>query len=398
MHIAIAEPQATGHRMRYVGNLAYAADQRGHQVTVVTTTESVKSPAFRQFVDTKLHSNTFVPLVADVFNRSTGLALAQFNARRWFSEAISELATHRQVDVVLVPYFNYIDKAVALLGSPFGNVPWSGIVMRESFHHVRLGLRPDDNASTFFKEKLFGRLLANSKLVTMITIDETLQEYGKSRFKYASRLSYAPDPSDVMPTIDRVLACAQLNLRPEDFHLLCYGHIDGRKGIVELLRAAIDQVPSNLKLLIAGKCQPAMLQEIQQFSQTHTHPQVVLLNQFVDSSMEQKLFSAADAVWVGYKDHFGSSGLLGQAAAASKPVIACEVGLIGYLTKRHQLGVAVDVGNPGAVRQAIQNLMFDVELRSRCAQAGHAFSSQRTVTHFANAILDRLEIKTKSAH
>ena len=395
----MAEPRATGHRMRYVGNLSRQARQRGHQVTIVTTPQALSSTAFQQFVDVDLQKSAFI--AQDETSKRSVIASLGFQQHKiylWFKSTMAELLAKQHIDVVLIPYFNYIDKAVALLGSPFGNIPWSGIVMRESFHHVRLGLKPNDDATAFLKEQLFNRLLANPKLLTMVTIDETLKEYGKTKFKRFDRLSYAPDPSDVSPTVDRTSACQQLNLRSEDFHLLCYGHIDDRKGIAELLNAVSEKIPSHFTLVIAGRYQPATRQIIESFSQKYPHSRLLLLNQFIDSGLEQQLFSAADAVWVGYKNHFGSSGLLGQAAAAGKPVIACDQGLIGYLTDRHQLGITVNIANPESVRSAITTLSSDAELRARCARAGQAFSNQRTVAHFSNAILDELESKTRTAH
>ncbi len=399
MNLAIVEPRATGHRMRYVGNLARQAQQRGHQVTIITTPDAQKATAFQQFVDPVLQEKTFA--ARDESSKRSLMASAgfpQYSMYLWFKSMVAEMLRKQPVDLVLVPYLNYIDKAVALLGSPFGSIPWSGIVMRESFHHPRLGLKPDDDSTAFLKEKLFNRLLASSKLLTLVTIDETLEEYGKTRFKRCDRLCYAPDPSDVTPVIDRAAACRELGLQDDGFHLLCYGHIDDRKGITELLSAVSAHCIPNLTLIIAGKCQPATLQVIEKSSADHPSSRVLLLNQFIDSAIEQQLFSAADAVWVGYKNHFGSSGLLGQAAAAGKPVIACEAGLIGYLTNRHHLGMAVNIANPESVRNAITTLMCDAEFRAQCARAGLVFSSERTVAHFSNMILDQLERRARIAH
>jgi hypothetical protein len=68
-----------------------------------------------------------------------------------------------------------------------------------------------------------------------------------------------------------------------------------------------------------------------------------IIDRFISAAEEPALFSAADIVWLGYQGHYSSSGVLCQAAATKRPVLATNEGLIGWQTSRHGLGRTVDV-------------------------------------------------------
>ena len=379
--------------MRYVGFVARQAKAAGHDVTALTTPEARRSAAFHQFLGPEFASKVFEWPSRNTLELPFPLpGTAQLRAFLWFRSAVSNLSRTQPIDAVFVPYLNYIDKAIALLGSPFGQLPWSGIVMRESFHHAPLGLRPKAEPFAAIREKLFWNLLSKSKPLPILTIDETLAEYIQPKSKDQGRLAYVPDPSDVLPAIDRSRACIELGLDPSRFYLLCYGHIDQRKGILELLQALRHAGEFHkLAVIIAGKCEQQTKNAITAHQASPGAPSILTIDRFIEPVMEQRLFSAADAVWVGYKEHFGSSGIVGQATAAGKPVIACKAGLIGFLTARHKFGICVDIQNSTAILHAISHLMTDRQSREEYGRAGHAFSCFRTPEVFSSRILELLE-------
>jgi glycosyltransferase involved in cell wall biosynthesis len=389
MNIVFLEPRATGHRMRYLGHLIREAASRGHRVTIGTTEEAHSAQAFEQFVGAHSTSEIALSPGADLNRRS----FSQFQIYNWFRSMLARIKSRQSVDLVFVPYLNYIDKLIAIKGSPFGSVPWSGIVMKESFHHHRLGLRPDAERFSSVREKLFLRVLSNKHLRSVITIDEILPEYVNRLSKHSGSLVYVPDPALVNVPLDRNVACERLGLSPERFYLLCYGHIDGRKGIIELLDALRDRAEfSGVSIIIAGRREAAVDEAIRSRIQSSGHgPEVVDLKRFIHPDEEQLLFSVAGAAWVGYKGHFGSSGILGQAAGAGVPVIACESGLIGFTTQRHDLGLCVDIANREAIRAALSRLKDDRKLSETCAAAGAVFSSVRTPAFFSSQILTIVE-------
>jgi glycosyltransferase involved in cell wall biosynthesis len=389
MNILFLEPRATGHRMRYLGNLVREALSRGYRVSLGTTAEAQDSQAFQQFVDPDERVNVFLSKASSRRNR---WSLPQSDLYEWFRSTFAVVQARQQVDLVFVPYLNYIDKLVAIKGSPFGAVPWSGIVMKESFHHFKLGLRPDKERFSFIREQLFRRLLQEKYVQSVITIDETLPEYLKHS-RCSEKLVYVPDPADANSPIERHLACQRLDLPEDRFYVLCYGHIDDRKGVLDLLDAVQGRPEfDDVTVVIAGRREPqidgAIRARVERWS---GGPKIVELNRFIDSEEEQCLFSIAGAVWVGYKGHFGSSGILGQAAGAGKPVIACEVGLIGFTTRRHGLGLCININDHTGVRAALSRLKNDAEFLASCVDACAAFSSARTTALFRAKAIASLE-------
>jgi glycosyltransferase involved in cell wall biosynthesis len=79
----------------------------------------------------------------------------------------------------------------------------------------------------------------------------------------------------------------------------------------------------------------------------------VILDQFVSNEMERDLFSACDVVWLGYKGHYGMSGVLVQAYRFDKPVVATSDGLIGWFCRGGQLGPCLDDLSAASITQAL---------------------------------------------
>jgi glycosyltransferase involved in cell wall biosynthesis len=258
-------------------------------------------------------------------------------------------------------------------------------------------MRPHKERLAKVREKLFLRLVAGRRALSVVTLDETLPEYFAQQSKCVRRLDFVPDPADLLPPVDRLVARRELGLNPTQKYILCYGHIDARKGICELLQAITgDTRFSNVDIIVAGQRESSFAHRLGELSVSGNCPKVVHIEKFVNLDDERKLFSASDLVWVGYKEHFGSSGVLAQAAAAGLPVIACNVGLIGFTTARYRLGICVDVNNSDAIRNAIIRLLTDDTFSNSCRLAAAEFSRVRTPEYFANEIFKLLEQRSRT--
>jgi glycosyltransferase involved in cell wall biosynthesis len=124
--------------------------------------------------------------------------------------------------------------------------------------------------------------------------------------------------------------------------------------------------PSRCHLLLAGKQAPEAMTILQS-------PPAMRLRQagrlheiahYLNEEEENLAFSAADAVWLGYIAHYQMSGVLVQAGMMGLPNIACEEGLIGWLTTRHQSGVVVPMSDSSIVARKIKDL-FETPGRAR---------------------------------
>jgi glycosyltransferase involved in cell wall biosynthesis len=117
------------------------------------------------------------------------------------------------------------------------------------------------------------------------------------------------------------------------------------------------------------------------------HPgQIVTRLEYVDAATEHQLFSACTAVWVGYRRHYGPSGVLIQAAAAKKPVVTGKEGLLGWQTQHYGLGHVCDPAEPESVAAALTQSLFGPYDPRRASE----LASRHTEDHFTSTILGGL--------
>lgn len=362
--ILIIEPFVQGHHGAYLHWIIRALLRRGHSVQLATFEPSLKHPSMREIflnfgsqvtVITKpfrafgTFDGNFIRMTADmlVFRQLVGHfhALASKNSR---------------IDFVLLPYLDYCTYALAVAGSPFGTTPWCGITMRTAFHYASMGVKAPTSKVDQIKKWLFGRLLHNPYLRALFTIDQTLFEYAHVWPPDArARLVYLPDPAVIKRPIGRAVARERLNIPVDALVILVYGSLAKRKGIEVLLQTSEhSDFPSRCHLLLAGtqtSDATAILQSpgamrLRNANRLHE------ITHHLSEEEENVVFSVSDAVWLGYLSHYQMSGVLVQAGMMGLPSIACEEGLIGWLTARHQSGVVVPTSDPARVAREIRNL------------------------------------------
>jgi glycosyltransferase involved in cell wall biosynthesis len=124
-----------------------------------------------------------------------------------------------------------------------------------------------------------------------------------------------------------------------------------------------DGPPLTPTLVVAGE-QDAATREFLRLRAQRLNPAPVLLDLFVTNEMELDLFSACDAVWLGYKGHYGMSGVLVQAYRFQKTVIATADGLIGWFCRGGGLGPVIDDLSPEAITRAIETVFAGERPRS----------------------------------
>ena len=164
-------------------------------------------------------------------------------------------------DFVFVPYLEHLDHAIAALGSPFGGISWSGIVMKCAFHHTATGVSRPSRRTDWVKRLSFFRLLRMSGLKCLFTIDPTLVTYELLHKAYAGRrpastVHYVGDPHDIHGVGSRDEVRSALGIKPNAIVLLVYGDFTvsaSRKGVDALLAATRDTAfPQQVVLLVAG--------------------------------------------------------------------------------------------------------------------------------------------------
>ncbi|MBI4494748.1 MAG: glycosyltransferase family 4 protein [Chloroflexi bacterium] len=81
--------------------------------------------------------------------------------------------------------------------------------------------------------------------------------------------------------------------------------------------------------------------------------------------------------------------VLMEATAAGLPVVTTDVGALGEAVRPGESGLLVPAGNAGALRQALEALVGDAQLRQRMGRAGHALARHKFDAQANNhALLD----------
>ncbi|AWN17522.1 hypothetical protein [Salinisphaera sp. LB1] len=368
-NILILEPRTDGHHGPYLQWMATGLVKRGFHVTVITSPDSLSHPsiqaieaAARADNDTVLNLITAESSFVDGTNRSdstSGLLtreLAYWRLfRRWYRAHVGGV----RPDVVFLPYLDYCLHAVGLLGSPFGDCPWVGLAMRPSFHYRRMGVIAPRPPLGALKKALFMRLLRNRHLRRLLTIDEPLAQYLAASPKLASKATFFPEPAELGRLPNPSDAKQRLGVPVGRKLILIYGAITARKGVLELLHAMLTPgFPVAMDILLAGKIDAEVNKILRSKAIVPLVAQgrVHVLNRFIEATEEPYLFAAADAVWVGYRGHYGSSGVLMQAIYSGRPVIACQEGVLGWLTERYSLGNVVCPSDAYSVVRGVQSL------------------------------------------
>lgn len=247
------------------------------------------------------------------------------------------------VDCVFLAYIDWALFAIAALGSPFGNTPFSGITMGLRFHFERMGVKAARDPLGPLKGRLFRRLLALPTLKNIFTIDETLPEYlAAEHVMNGDKVVYFGDPAGGVATMTRAEARATLEIPDDACVVLVYGFLDARKGIDRLLRWVTGPVPSQLILVAVGNQSPDV-QRLFEAPPARTAAgagRIRMARRFVSDEEEQRYFRAADLVWLGYDRFDFMSAVVVRAAQNRLAIVYHDRGLVARFAEKH--GVVPD--------------------------------------------------------
>jgi glycosyltransferase involved in cell wall biosynthesis len=388
--VLVIEPEFSGHRWRYAEWAAAACIEAGYRCVIVTASANATHPLAQRLAaadDASLRIAFVDPPAQASHGRLGSVSYVRF--LRDFQHLYRSVSREYGVALVIVPYVDYFFYALPFFGSPFGATPWIGITMRASFHHSQVGVRaPRRPLVNTLKAALFRRALRASGMKTLLSIDPTLRDwYTGAAEQRGAAVLYLADPFPDTLASDPAEARRRLQLESGRY-LLVYGAITGRKGIHELIDALAER-QDPVRLLIAGEQDADTRAYLHSVTSALTQPPVIL-DRFIPDDLERDLFSACDAVWLGYKGHYGMSGVLVQAYRFNKPVIATSDGLIGWFCRNGELGPVLDELSATAINAALDQLFPDGAQGATVhalpgAPAGHMLA-QNTLSQFKKTL------------
>lgn len=352
----------------------------------------------------------FVPIAPEVEarfkSRKSGLNRTIRAFQEW--QVLCEVAQTLKADHCVILYFDTCQLPLAVWQHP--PCPVSGIYFKPTFHYPALhdsalhdsGLKPShvyrpQQWQQWREKRLLAQVLQHPRLHRLFCLDP-LAVKSIELLDLAHKVIPLPDPVPLTPVtaaqVDRLRSQTGIQAGRQVF--LLFGALNGRKGIYQLLDSIAllpAAVHDRLCLLLVGEANPQeqsrINAEVAEICQTTTM-QIITHYEYVPESDVQAYFHLADLVLAPYQRHVGMSGILLLAAAAQKPVLSSNYGLMGELVRRYHLGLAIDSTQPSEIAQGIlQFLSTEPDLIGNTATM-KTFAEQNSVEQFAATIFNAI--------
>jgi glycosyltransferase involved in cell wall biosynthesis len=356
MKLLIFDLEVDGHHPGYLRHLLrYWPDEQTHLHFVVAPTLAKRHPALVQTPSRARVSWSPITLAEWQWYEKSKGSLVQ---RAWVEWRLyCRYATQTRAEQGLIMYMDRFQLPMAL--RCFLPCKTSGVFFRPKFHYRQFHERQPtgkERLAALREQWLWRSTLRHPQLKTLFCLDPLAVAPLQALGDHAT-VVHLPDPVESYPQpVATVTTLRQrLGLDPARMVFLLFGMIDRRKGIYQIL-AAVQQLQRDhqapLTLLLVGPLAEAdkanVLAQIDAIT-SHSAVQIVVCDDFIQDTQIQAYFESADVVLALYQRHVGMIAILVRAAAAGKPVLASDYGLMGELVCRHQLGLAVDTTDPGAI-------------------------------------------------
>ncbi|MGE5148056.1 MAG: glycosyltransferase, partial [Candidatus Eiseniibacteriota bacterium] len=266
----------------------------------------------------------------------------------------------------------------------------TGILFRPSVHYREISAyRPSrrERLRDARKSLLYRLMLRNSALSRVLTLDPYFASYAETHFGAGHKVVALVDPVCLPPA-----ASAPENTPTNRFHLLMFGALTARKGVMQFLEAlehVSDAVAARLAVVVAGRVEAALARPFADAAARlgrRADLQFHAEQRWLRPEEIAALVAWSDAVLAPYQRFVGSSGVMLWAAAAGKPLVTQDFGLLGRLVTDHGLGAAVDCTDPAKLAAAIETLVERGAAPCFDARRAASFAAERTPRHFAATI------------
>ena len=363
MKILVIEPNASGHHMAlYVRHVGRKIIEKGSELFLLTTQSAIAHRSYN-LVKNEFEDKCRVYLMPELCRskNDTSLALLYAQIQSWvlLRSAVGKLIGIIKPDVIYVPTLDWIVKAMELLGSPFGSIPFVGLYMSPK-HHIKEMSLGEPSRHDWLYEKLFLKLLRVPTLHRLLVIDEYLLEYTIRKYKHLpDKISYVPDFGDICGHESKDACRKKLGIGLQDTVVLVYGTLTIRKGIKQLLDVfAKIAKDTNIVLIFAGRAD----EDVEKLIRSEHIKEIIdsgrIINRlyFHDDDEEYLVFRAADFTWLGYVSNFSaSSGVMHKSVRAGLPILAMESGLVGRTVSKYNLGITLNPHDPLSILNALMN-------------------------------------------
>jgi glycosyltransferase involved in cell wall biosynthesis len=278
----------------------------------------------------------------------------------------------------------------------------SGIYFRPSFHYKYFQKYLPQKIDIFRKlrQLLILHMITNKKhVINIFSLDPFAVKHIQNLSQNIKAV-YLPDPIQILDDIPQssIVKIKQdsLNIEIGRKVFLLFGKIDERKGIYQLIEAINiipDYICKKICLLVVGDVADEEQEKfnclIKNTSQLRPI-QIISINKFISDIEIPIYFQMSDIILAVYQQHVGMSGIVLHAAAAQKPVLSSDYGLMGYLVHKNKLGVTVDSTSPKAIADEIIRFINGNSERDYDINTMSSFVKQHSQDKFVGTIMSNI--------
>jgi glycosyltransferase involved in cell wall biosynthesis len=288
-----------------------------------------------------------------------------------------------------------------VLGLPLP-CPFYGVYFTPTLHYSQFSnyFPTEKERRQHLRERIFlSRLFTHRQFKKLFCLDPNAVNFINQQFRGSSKVVYMPDPVEKIPPAESAVdeLKIKLGIEPDRKVLLAFGTLaDGRKGtrqFLEALNLLKPELCQKICVLLVGEpfAQGQATLELWLAPVRQTLPvQVVTQFGYIVESEVPPYFQLSDIVMAPYQKHPGMSGIVLQAAAARKPILSSNYGLMGELIKQYGLGVAVDTIDIGEIARGLTRLLSE-PLTDLCSFEGmNALTELNSPQKFASAIFQNI--------
>ncbi|AFZ35029.1 glycosyl transferase group 1 [Stanieria cyanosphaera PCC 7437] len=238
---------------------------------------------------------------------------------------------------------------------------FSCIYFRPIFHYANFPSYSSEDREWLWRWRdrvCLPRLLNSSYLDTLFCLDSVVIEE-LNRMSKSPKAIHLPDPVQIYnhPASEIEQLKNSLAIEPGRKVFLLFGALSERKGLFKLLEAITTLTPElsqQLCLLLVGPITPRDQASLEaHLTKLPNFVQIIRIDRFIPDEEIQPYFQISDVILAPYQRHIGMSAILVRAATAQKPVLASHFGLMGEITRRYQLGLAVDSTIPAQIAEGL---------------------------------------------
>jgi len=364
-NILIIETEHEGHYLTvYIKYILRSFKNEKVKITLLTSISAKKKGAG----SLQILRNENVQFDIEVINyipkknySSFQLILNQFKLYYLIKKKFNNIKSHTKFDYIFVASLQKLELPLVLLGSPFGNIYFTGIYLGAKFHLKNYQLLYQSRYN-YLSKIIFQRLLRIFYLKNIITNDQLFKDYIKlTNYNNHHKLVFFHDPMEFKFTFSKYVSRRKLKLPIKTKVILVYGALMLSKGIRELLSIFTNKkLDSDVIVVFAGK----QNNDLRKFfynnelvNKLKLEKKLFFFNRWINEREEAIFFDAADIVWIGYKNYPFPSGVLYQAIHKAIPTIISNDGSINLLNKKRKFGYAVRISDSNSIIRGINFIM-----------------------------------------